>query len=244
VAVVVLGNLLGSVAGWLLLRNHAGTITLPFSIAVNGLAQMAKYLPGNVLHLVGRFFLIKQHTDAKVAFFFSIYEVLLLCLSGCSLGLLYVHYMQPEDWSLPALALLSLLCLATGIVVLFRTRLLKVSVTDLTAIVLLYFLSYLCYGHAFSVLFSLVFDLRSAGSLLCSVLFALAFIVGYVTPGASGGLGVREFAFMVLAQPLMDSTLAVAVVVLFRVFSVAGDLVFALIALGVRKAYRVKLLQE
>lgn len=244
VVVVVMGNLLGSIAGWLLLRNHASTITLPFSIAVNGLAQMAKYLPGNVLHLVGRFFLIKQHTDAKVAFFFSIYEVLLLCLSGCSLGLLYVHYMQPDDWSLPALALLSLAGLATGIFVLHRTKLLRVPVTDLSLIVLLYLLSYLCYGQAFSVLFSLVFDLHSAGGLLCSVLFALAFIVGYVTPGASGGLGVREFAFMVLAQPLMDSTVAVAVVVLFRVFSVAGDLAFALIALGVRKAWRVKLLRE
>ena len=74
------------------------------------------------------------------------------------------------------------------------------------------------------------------------MLFALAFVVGYVTPGASGGLGVREFVFMVLAQPILDPGQAVAVVVLFRLFSVAGDLVFALFALLIRKLYRVKLI--
>lgn len=240
--VVVLGNLLGSIAAWLLLRKHSCTLTLPFSVALNGLAQMAKYLPGNVLHLVGRFFLIKHHTDTKTAFFFSIYEVLLLCLSGCSLGLLYVHYVQPDVWSLPVLGLLSLLLLAMGVIVLFRLRLLHASGLDMGIVVLLYLLSFLCYGQAFSLLFSLVFDLQTAGGLLCSVLFALAFVVGYVTPGASGGLGVREFVFMVLAQPILDPGQAVAVVVLFRLFSVAGDLVFALLALLIRKLYRVKLI--
>ena len=240
--VVVLGNLLGSIAAWLLLRKHSGTLTLPFSVALNGLAQMAKYLPGNVLHLVGRFFLIKHHTDTKTAFFFSIYEVLLLCLSGCSLGLLYVHYVQPDVWSLPVLGLLSLLLLAMGVIVLFRLRLLHASGLDMGIVVLLYLLSFLCYGQAFSLLFSLVFDLQTAGGLLCSVLFALAFVVGYVTPGASGGLGVREFVFMVLAQPILDPGQAVAVVVLFRLFSVAGDLVFALFALLIGKLYRVKLI--
>ncbi len=243
VLVVTSGNFLGSVASWLLLRNHAQEITLPYSITINGLAQMAKYVPGNVLHLVGRFYLIGRLTGAKTALIFSIVEVLLLCLAGCSLGLLYLHYLQPVDWPLPLLGLLSLLLLASGIYVLFRTKLLNVSATDICAVVFFYLFSFLCYGLAFNLLFSLVFDLQSVGGLLCAALFSLAFVVGYVTPGASGGLGVREFVFMVLSQPLMDSTLAVAAVILFRFFSIAGDLVFALLSFGVRKFYQVRLLE-
>jgi glycosyltransferase 2 family protein len=241
VCVVVLGNLLGSVASWLLLRRQATTISLPFFVTVNGLAQLAKYLPGNVLHLVGRFILVKERTDAKVALALSIYELLLLCLSGSALGLLYVHYLQPDTWPLPALALLSVATLGVGVLVLRRLAFLQVTTGDLAAVVALYLLSYLAYGFAFSLLFSRVADLHTASALLCAVLFALAFVVGYVTPGASGGLGVREFVFMMLAQPILDSTLAVTVVVLFRFFSVAGDLVFALAAFGVKRFYGVKL---
>jgi len=243
VFVVAIGNLSGSIASWFLLRRHSTEITIPYTIAINGLAQMAKYLPGNVLHLVGRYYLISRLTGAKTALVFSIFEMLLLCLAGGSLGLLYLHYLQPVAWPLPTLGLLSLLLLVTGIYVLCRTKLLNVSMTDLSMVILLYLLSFLCYGQAFDLLFSLVFDLHSVGGLLCAVLFALAFVVGYVTPGASGGIGVREFVFMVLAQPLMDSTVAVAVVIMFRFFSIAGDLVFAALALGVRKLYHVKLLQ-
>lgn len=241
VLVVVLGNLLGSLASWLLLRRQAPVFTVPFLITVSGFAQMAKYLPGNVVHLVGRFYTIKLQTDAKVAFAFSVYELLLLGLCGCALGLLYVHYVQPETWAFAAIVTLSLLLLVASVAVLFRSGFLKVSLMDLSLVVLLYLVSFLCYGLAFSVLFRLVFDLEAAGALLCAVLFALAFVVGYVTPGAPGGLGVREFVFMILAQPLIDSTLALGVVVMFRVFSVAGDLLFSLGALTVRKAFAVKL---
>jgi len=243
VLVVILGNILGSIAAWILLKRHSATITLPFSIAVNGLAQMAKYLPGNVLHLLGRFYVLKQHTDGRTAFSFTLVEVLLLCLAGCGVGLLYPHYRQAGEWSLPMLALLSLLLLGCGVVLVSKLRLLQASVIELAAVVALYLGSYLAYGLAFSLLFSQVFDFPTAGMLLCAVLFALAFVAGYITPGASGGLGVREYLFMLLAQPLVDPTIAIAAVVLFRFLSVAGDLVFALLAFGVRKFWRVQLLR-
>ena len=241
VLVVVLGNVLGSIASWLLLRREAMTLTLPFLVTLNGLAQMAKYLPGNVLHLVGRFYVVKQHTDARVALAFSVYELMLLILGGCGVGFLYVHFVQPAAWSLFTVASLSLLLLATGVLVLLRLKFLKASVADLGLTVTLYLVSFLCYGLAFHALFAWVFEVDSVSALLCAVLFALAFVAGYVTPGAPGGLGVREFVFMILAQPLTDATLAVSVVVMFRFFSVAGDLLFSLLALGVRKAFDVKL---
>ncbi|HEY0961533.1 MAG TPA: hypothetical protein VGE69_04175 [Pseudomonadales bacterium] len=242
VLVVVLGNLLGSTASWLLLRKQAVTLTFPFLVAVNGIAQMAKYLPGNVAHLVGRFFVIKHHTDARAALAFSIYELLLLSLAGCGLGLFYVHFVQRETLALFPVALLSLLFLGAGVLVLLRAGFLKTSLADLSLAVMLYLVSYLCYGLAFSTLFQLVFDVKAADIFLCAVLFALAFVAGYVTPGAPGGLGVREFVFMVLAQPFIDTTLAVSVVVMFRLFSVAGDLVFSIAALSIKKVFDVKLL--
>ena len=59
-------------------------------------------------------------------------------------------------------------------------------------------------------------------------IWAAAWVIGYLTPGASAGLGVREAvmigAFTGLGAPLEGATL---VAIAFRVATTLGDIIFA-----------------
>ena len=62
--------------------------------------------------------------------------------------------------------------------------------------------------------------------------FALAFVVGYVTPGSPGGLGVREAILDGLYAPTLGSGVAAGLFVVLRVLSVAGDVLTFFVASG------------
>jgi hypothetical protein len=53
--------------------------------------------------------------------------------------------------------------------------------------------------------------------------FCLAWVLGYLTPGAPGGIGIREGVFLLLLGPELGGGVAVAVAVLFRLSSVTGE---------------------
>lgn len=59
--------------------------------------------------------------------------------------------------------------------------------------------------------------------------FAAAWLIGFVAPGASGGLGVREAVLVGLLGSSVGDAQALAIAIGFRIITVAGDvLVFAL----------------
>ena len=55
---------------------------------------------------------------------------------------------------------------------------------------------------------------------------ALAWMAGFVTPGAPAGLGVREAVLLALLERLLTPQQALLVVVLWRVVTTLGDVVF------------------
>jgi uncharacterized membrane protein YbhN (UPF0104 family) len=56
--------------------------------------------------------------------------------------------------------------------------------------------------------------------------FLLAFIAGYVVPGAPGGMGVREAALLGLLGVVMPQAVALSLALLIRFVTIVGDLVF------------------
>ena len=53
--------------------------------------------------------------------------------------------------------------------------------------------------------------------------FALAFALGFVTPGAPAGVGVRDFVLWVLYAPTLGQGLAAGLFLLLRLSQIAGD---------------------
>ena len=59
---------------------------------------------------------------------------------------------------------------------------------------------------------------------------AVAWVAGFVTPGAPGGIGVREFVLVMLLKPYGLAEVAVTVAAQMRLVTVAGDFIFYLLA--------------
>jgi glycosyltransferase 2 family protein len=56
-----------------------------------------------------------------------------------------------------------------------------------------------------------------------TLLFSSAWVVGYVVPGAPGGLGVREAMMVVLLAPLTGEAVATGLAVSMRLTTLLGD---------------------
>jgi hypothetical protein len=67
--------------------------------------------------------------------------------------------------------------------------------------------------------------------------YALSWVVGFLTPGAAAGLGVRETLLVVLLSGVFPSGLVLLTALLFRVVTTVGDLVFYVIALLYERNY-------
>jgi len=60
--------------------------------------------------------------------------------------------------------------------------------------------------------------------------YVLAWLAGFVTPGAPAGLGIRELVLLFLLQGLVGGPDLLLVILLGRVITVSGDLVFFILA--------------
>ncbi|MES9970924.1 MAG: hypothetical protein ABW092_12895, partial [Candidatus Thiodiazotropha sp.] len=61
--------------------------------------------------------------------------------------------------------------------------------------------------------------------------FAIAWSVGFLTPGAPSGIGIREAILILLLSPLAGEANALILALLFRLVTIAGDTLFYFISL-------------
>jgi len=66
-------------------------------------------------------------------------------------------------------------------------------------------------------------------------LFLLAWLAGFLTPGAPSGLGIREAVMLLFLGAIVNVDILLAAMVMHRVLTVVGDLVAYAIALGYKK---------
>jgi hypothetical protein len=250
---VVLGGAVYAVASlalsaaWQRLIVLHGDAPFPFRDAhrINARANLAKYLPGNVLHLAGRHGMGRALGLAHATLFGAMaHESASLILVGGALALLGWTLTGPDRRGpdVETIAMLTLAAVLVPTAFLYvrnrvrRTldrggtatrpgerwwiRLLMIHqfhlVFFLTAGTLLVGLSWTVVGR--------IDGLVQAGSILLA--FAVAWIAGYVTPGAPSGLGVREAVLVTLLGQTMAPEQALLVAVAFRLLTILGDLLF------------------
>lgn len=190
-------------------------------------AQVAKYLPGGVFHILGRHSWLAgkgvQHKHlAKAAVLESASMVfvaaMLACLIGTALGLLTdFQMMVPVIGTVPVWlfgvgAFLSVLGLG------IMPRMFGTFSTLLA-----------------TVLIALFFVGQSALFLVCASavvpdvsfqivpVFLISWVLGFVVVGAPGGLGVREAALVVLSAGTIQPAEALLIGALFRIVTMIGE---------------------
>lgn len=204
--------------------------------------QIARYLPGNFAHLLGRVVLLRGRalSDAQLGFA-TVVELamtplaagvaLLICLSGLPAAgvpdhLDIVHRVAPA-----LLAVGLLVGVAFGLWAYWTGRHRAVEwAIGMAWVLALGTLFMLALGVIFALILHLLVlnpDLHvTSVTLFLSVMRAaiLAWLAGYLTPGAPGGMGPREATLLLLLSTHVDPAALVLAALLFRLVTIVGDL--------------------
>ena len=243
----MVGAVLYGVAGFLLssawcqlLGAGRGSASVRCHHAVYGRTQIAKYLPGNVFHLVGRQVMGRRlgHGQVRLAVA-SLVETLLLVLTAAAFSLPLVWRWLDEGllwmgaFAVPALALLAVRWLRRHHSALCHLRegadrgAMEVAVRVLRAAAL-YALFFLVFAAIFWMLAQSVSAsgrpaIDPAGSV---AVVALAWLVGFAMPGSSAGIGVREAVLIAALEGTLGAPASALIALALRLVTIGGDVVF------------------
>ena len=230
------GLLLG--AGWVLLvRLSSAAAPRAAPLFVGHLrAQLAKYLPGNVFHLAYRHIAARREGVGHRALALAlVLESVLVIAAGAILGLGVVSdprldalapWARQLVWAAPVLALLAWV----GVGAVGRRGGFAQLAPARTAPP---FFAVLVLDLAFFVLAALALRMLSEQpsalpfAAWCGWL-ALAWALGYVTPGAPAGIGLREAVLALGLAPVLGEAGALALALVYRLLTLVADAVLAL----------------
>jgi hypothetical protein len=239
--------------GWLLRAFEVPT-TMRQSLAIFGMAQFAKYLPGNVVQHVGRVVLARRagwHTErvtlsllVENVFAFGAGGLMALCgLTVSGDGLVGGERLLTAA----GLAILGWLAAATGLhsvlarppEFLRRRLALNAPLHIRTSVLLIYFgihvLSFAVMGCCLAILLWGLAWAWPPGVWRVPAGVAVAWLAGYVIPGAPAGIGIREAVFTAFLSPHIETGIVISAALLWRIVSLAADAVLAVAGFSLRQ---------
>ena len=216
---------------WHMMLLHYAKQPFPYSTSYYYFAktEISKYLPGNIFHFVGRQVLasklgIDQKQMAKTSFFFFF-----LLLTGTVLSsTIFAFFAHSVDRYI--LTLLSLASAGSIITVLISypsfPQSKKVTMNLLLAI------SIALQGIILSIIIMYQSDTFTLELFfLCASIYIVSWLIGFVTPGASGGVGIREGSFIAIVAFLhvdIASDIIIFSVLFIRLLNIFIDIMMYL----------------
>lgn len=216
-------NALLARAWWFQLAFFRVRVNWPWALNVYGRSQLAKYVPGNIFHLAGRQALgMAAGLPARPLAQSAAWELCSIAVAGACFSVLALSLIWPSLPWLPAVLMFVSLLAALHVM---AARLFDQGVA--TALLL---------QAAFLAVSGLVFmgalalvthyePLLPLAPAICGA-FVIAWLAGLVTPGAPAGVGIREMVLLLLLQGQVGPEVLLLAVVLGRVVTVIGDLLF------------------
>jgi hypothetical protein len=238
----MLALLAGAAAWFLLLRGSlsgGGSPPLRAVLVVCALGQAAKYVPGNVGQYLGRAVLARRHgVSLRDSAFTLVLETagLILAAAACAAFAApaaltaggQIALLATAAVAAPCLLILGAHLLDRRLPASWRAKLgagpLPVpSAATLAGCLALYAASFCCGGGAVHLLARGLFAAPPVAWTRAVPAFAVSWVAGFVTPGAPGGLGVREALLVGGTAPLYGPGTALSTALALRVVSVLGD---------------------
>ena len=233
IAIGIVGIWIGTMGislGWYFqLKEKYPKITFFTSCFIVCFSQIGKYLPGNVGHFIGRGVMV-QHIVSKSDIVYSLFvENIVLLIVAVAFGTGYLFFIDIDyyfSFGELLLVLLGIVAVAvTGIyLVKKKIALYHLSPATVAKLFVLAILSTLFGGLVIDLLAGLFETGSNVSYLQYTAGFALAFLAGFVIPGAPGGIGIREYSFVLLFQNQLGEGVALQIILLFRLISIIGDI--------------------
>lgn len=221
-----LSNMLLAQAWRNLLDKFGTPVTYLWAVKIYGISQLAKYVPGNIFHLAGRQVIgmaagLPGWPLAKS----SVWELGLLTLAGAMFGVLALPLVV-SSVSVSNVAITFVVTVTASAILLGRY-------SDRSAARA--FVWYVCFFSASAAIFAGLIKLVSSLSLSDASMwlafggaYVLAWLAGFITPGAPAGVGVRELVLLFLLKGEVAEADLVFIILLGRMVTVLGDFLFFL----------------
>ena len=217
-------------------------ISINLCNSIYGKSQIAKYIPGNVFHVLGRHVLGKEAGIKNLVLAgATIYEILGLLSASILIGFsgMLIFGLGNIYFSSHQIILILMITLIVNILIIasapyfMRLRGITIphhgissSLYNMIKIYLLYFIFFLIAGLllVYIVKIFLDLDINITGKLI--VIFSIAWVAGFIIPGAPGGIGVREAVIIFFITPIVGEAQSVVVAVALRFVTLLGDVWF------------------
>jgi uncharacterized membrane protein YbhN (UPF0104 family) len=213
------------------------------------ISDLGKYLPGKVMHAIGRVIMLREYGAATSVSVTSIVVTLALSLMGaCLVSLMSLPLLQQEQrsWLLLLAATSVPLGLASLHPAIFE-RLLRVGARTIPGAKLeltyqplayqtmlaalgAYTLSWVVMAVALFTTARALYHVDLASLPAMGGIVALSYMFGLAVPFAPSGLGAREGLMTLLLASFIPLPAAVAASVLYRVIGILGEALAALVA--------------
>jgi hypothetical protein len=213
------------------------------------LSQIVRYVPGNIWHLLGRAYLARQEGVETLPLSLSMMlEIMQTITAALIITAVSLIFWQPEIVS--GIWLLSLVPLLSCYVwpqLLRRPITLVLKITrqkhtffqlqrkDLLALLPGYCFTWLAYGFGLYILVYSIHPLPLAVFPSIAGIFAVAWVVGFLSFLTPSGLGVREGVLGYLLAFLMPTPIALLIALLARIWLTLAELGCTAIALWMKK---------
>lgn len=230
-----------------LLKSLAVHRTWQELFGIVGITQFAKYVPGNVAQYIGRVGMsLHRGIPARPLAVTLILETLLVIAAAVVMGAgtgalseVGLEAVRRHGMQLVLIGLLVVLAFAALLIFRqFAPALLKRLApryapaldgtllppqADLAYAFVLYCCMYAAMGIGLILLSHFLLPDSPPDYWLLIAVFALAWVVGFVTPGAPGGIGVREGLMLLMLAPVFSAAAASVLVVALRLATTLGD---------------------
>jgi len=187
--------------------------------------EIAKYLPGNIFHFVGRQALahkigITQKQMAKISLLHS-----LLLLGGTIIAAtVFAFLSQKVPLFILTLMVISSIIIFISLVYMYPS----IHVSKKVSLNLYLAFSIALQGVMLGIIVVYQSDTYTWSLFCLSIsIYILSWLIGYVTPGASGGLGVREGTFIAITTYMnfdIHADIVIFAVLLVRLINILVDI--------------------
>lgn len=259
-----------SVAGWhVLLRRLGYPQALGHTAAAFCVTQIAKYLPGNVGHHVGRVAIARSQLQvpAGVSLQSILQESALVLLAALLVSAANVATLPAGSFPALQRSLLpgSTLNLLDGLYVILLAGVLSLALVNaikrrwgegrprllawlfgaapswraVAQTLPAYLCIYVVNGFALWLIAGALMPVEARDILILTGAYSLSWAVGFLLPGAPGGLGVREAALALLLTGSYAPDMILALSILSRVSAVLADVIVFVFGLAMTRRMRL-----
>lgn len=224
------------------LKHKYSEFTYLMSLKIIATTQINKYLPGNIGHFIGRYYMSKKYISKLDFTYTLLIENIIFVIASCIIGSIYIYFfdisklLKEINFIYVLMSLSALFLLALLFIVFLKKNIgfINLNFKIILKLIILFCIISTFGGLSIYIIFNVINTSSNINLLLCISAFSLSFLIGFIVPGAPGGIGIREYTFTLLFSPFVEAVYAMETIIIFRIISVCTDLALYIIGKNIK----------